>query len=61
MNQTHVSWVSYIGRLLLYHWPHLGSPIMVYIVFMDHQISASVFMFNGAITLLSACPCLVLV
>ena len=53
-NQTHVSWVSFIGRLLLYHWHHLGSPIMVYVVFTDHQISASVFTFNGAITLL--CP-----
>ena len=25
-NQTHVSWVSCIGRWILYHWHHLGSP-----------------------------------
>ena len=25
-DQTHVSYVSYIGRWVLYHWYHLGSP-----------------------------------
>lgn len=50
-NQTHVSWVSCTGRLLLYHWHHLGSPIMVYSF--DRPHSASVSTSNGPITFLS--------
>ena len=29
-DQTHVSYFSCIGRQVLYHWRHLGSPVYVY-------------------------------
>jgi len=29
-NQTHISYVSYIGRRILYHYSHLGSPTKYY-------------------------------
>ena len=54
-SQTHVSWVSCAGRLLLYHWHHLGSPIAAHSF--DRWHSASVSTSNGPITFLSPPVC----
>ena len=43
---THVSYVSYIGRLVLYHYHHLGSPVgLSYVVFIMLRYVPSILTF----------------